>query len=495
MGFISVATKVPASAFFAVSLLQQCEAFSPLPIRINHTPIISSSMLRMETIVGNESSQISLPLMTDTTDTLISDLFEAKANTATEAIFDLENTNSVPNDDANSDLNSESNSVTAVMPSSDAPTRRRKETVEEEVVDTTTADVLKKPKKRRRITANVMETGMDSMKYYMKTMANHELLSKNEEIILGREIQILIKWEKVREDLQIELLRPPTYAEWAEAVKKGMSIAEFKKQIRRSLRAKSALMESNFRLVISIAKYFTKSGLALQDLCQEGTLGLTRACEKFDPERGFRFSTYATWWIKQSIMRGIADQARTIRLPVHVHDQIRNLRKTQRELRKDLGREPLDDEIAEFLGIKNDRVEMLKRASMTSVSMDKSLNFEKGKGSGASTGGSRGSASSSKEVTMQDRLKDPNSSSPIDRATSNMFQDDVSRLICTLSSREQAVIRMRFGLDDGSQKTLQYIGERFSVSRERVRQIEKRALQKLRQPYRNHAVRCYLDEI
>lgn len=348
--------------------------------------------------------------------------------------------------------------------------------------------------RKRRIRANVKETGFDSMKYYMKSMANHELLSKNEEIILGREIQILIKWEKTREELEAKLVRPPTYAEWADAVKEGMTVPEMKKQIRRSLRAKAALTESNLRLVISIAKRYQQRGLAVQDLCQEGTLGLTRACEKFDPERGFRFSTYATWWIKQAVMRGIADQARTIRLPVHIHDQINSMRKAERDLRAVLGREPTKDELAAKSELKVERIEFLRRAIQNSISMDKTLGNEKSKGSGASTGGSRGGSGGGREITLQDRLKDTEQL-PADIAASNMFKDDVSRLICTLNSREQAVIRMRYGLDDGKAKTLQEIGKRFSVSRERIRQIEKRALSKLRQPYRNHAVKCYMDEI
>merc|ERR1719310_1822410 len=171
-------------------------------------------------------------------------------------------------------------------------------------------------------------------------MCNHELLNKNEEIILAREIQILLKWEKEREKLEEELLRPPTYAEWATSIQANMTVPELKKQIRRSLRAKTALTESNIRLVVSITKRYQNRGMAFQDLAQEGILGLTRACEKFDPERGFRFSTYATWWIKQSIMRAIADQGRTIRLPVHIHDQLSAVRKAERELKYNLGRPP-----------------------------------------------------------------------------------------------------------------------------------------------------------
>jgi len=340
----------------------------------------------------------------------------------------------------------------------------------------------------RKIKATVRETGTDSMKYYIKSMCNHELLNKNEEIILAREIQILLKWEAQREKLEEELLRPPTYAEWATSVQANMTVPELKKQIRRSLRAKSALTESNIRLVISITKRYQNRGMAFQDLAQEGILGLTRACEKFDPERGFRFSTYATWWIKQSIMRAIADQGRTIRLPVHIHDQLSALRKAERELKSDLGRQATTAEVTERTGFTSERIEFLNRVSQQSVSMEQELTSTKMKGSGAGMGGVGGGS-----LTIGDLMGDPDQK-PVEQASYQMLKDDLSRLICTLNSREQAVIRMRFGLDDGRPKTLEEIGKRFSVTRERIRQIEARALHKLRQPYRNHSVKCYVKE-
>ena len=279
--------------------------------------------------------------------------------------------------------------------------------------------------------------------------------------------------------------RPPTYAEWAAAIRPDMAVPELKKQIRRSLRAKTALTESNVRLVISIAKRYQRRGLAFQDLAQEGILGLAKACEKFDPERGFRFSTYATWWIKQSIMRAIAAQGRTIRLPVHIHDQLGSVRKHEVELKETLGRDPTEKEMVDRTGLTAEKLSFLKRVRQNSVSMETQLKSSRAKGSAAGMGGADGG------LTLEDIMSDPEQK-PVDELSYQMLKDDISRLIATLNSREQAVIRMRFGLDDGKAKTLQEIGERFSVTRERIRQIEARALHKLRQPYRNHSVRCHI---
>lgn len=289
------------------------------------------------------------------------------------------------------------------------------------------------------------------------------------------------------------LCRPPTYAEWAASIRSDMTVAELKKQIRRSLRAKAALTESNIRLVISIAKRYQHKGLSFQDLCQEGILGLTKACEKFDPERGFRFSTYATWWIKQSVMRAIADQGRTIRLPVHIHDRLNSVRKAERELRREYGREPTMKELTIRTSLTAEKIAFLNRVAQNAISMETELKTSKTKGSGAGTGGSQGSAGGSNFLTLGDLMSDPDQK-PIDHASYQMLKDDVTRLICTLNSREQAVIRMRFGLDDGKSKTLEDIGRRFSVTRERIRQIEARALHKLRQPYRNHSIKCYVKD-
>jgi len=344
--------------------------------------------------------------------------------------------------------------------------------------------------KRRKVTASVRETGFDSVKDYMKTMCNHELLNKNEEIILAREIQLLIKWEQIREELELRMMRSSTYYEWANAIKSDLSVIDLKKQIRRSHRAKAALTESNIRLVMSIAKRYQYRGLHLQDLAQEGILGLSKACERFDPERGFRFSTYATWWIKQSIGRAVADQGRTIRLPVHIHDQLSRKRKAERDLKDFLGREPTVEELAVKMEVKVDRIQFLNRVAQNAVSFEQEIVTTKAKGSGAGTGGTKGAGTSGNSLKVGDLVGD-SSELPLESASYGMLKDDLLRIVSTLNSREQAVIRLRFGLDDGKPKTLEDIGRRFSVTRERIRQIESRALHKLRQPYRNHSVKNY----
>lgn len=334
--------------------------------------------------------------------------------------------------------------------------------------------------------AYIRETGVDTMKDYLKSMGNHDLLTAQEEVLLARHVQLLLKWEEVRERLEIELARPPTYAEWAAAV--GVDTKKLKRQIRRSQRAKAAMIESNLRLVISIAKRYTSrtNTLSVQDLCQEGSLGLVKAVEKFDPERGFRFSTYATWWIKQSVMRAIADQSRTIRLPVHIHDQLNTVRKHKRELTGKLGRQPTTEEIAEAAGITVDKLQFLWKSSRETMSFEQEIRVGGAGGSSASSGG--GTVILSDSITDKEHM-------PEEKAALSLMKDDIDRLLGTLSVREQDVIRMRFGLDDGKAKTLEEIGKRFRVTRERIRQIEARALHKLRQPYRNHQIKQYVNEM
>ena len=262
-----------------------------------------------------------------------------------------------------------------------------------------------------------------------------------------------------------------------------------KKQIRRSLRAKSALIKSNIRLVVFIAKKY--HGVSFQDLAQEGIIGLARACEKFNPEMGYRFSTYATWWIKASIQRCIQNGSRTIRLPVHINEQLTKKRRAQRELTFALGREPRTEEIAELMEVDADRVCFLNRVSKHAISTETEIRSSKTTGSSASTGGGHGSAGN--VLRLGDMLHDPGQQ-PLDVVQRQMVKDDVAQVICTLKPREQELIRLRFGLDGGKPMTLAKLGKHFGVSMERTRQIECVALDKLREPDRNRKLEQYTQD-
>jgi len=332
--------------------------------------------------------------------------------------------------------------------------------------------------------------------YDLNLITQHELLTAQEEVLLARQIQLLISWEVVRRDVEEELGRPPSYSEWADAIYEELgtklTVKALKKQIRRSQSSKKAMIESNLRLVVSIAKkYQGRGSLGMHDLIQEGSIGLMKASEKFDPERGFRFSTYASWWIKQSIMRAIADLSRVVRLPVHVHDQLNSIRKTKVELENKYGAEispgTLNRAVASKLGVKHQRIEFVEAAGRAISSYDEPKNIASGRG--GSAGGNSGGES---DVTLQETLPD-DGIDPLENTEKDMLKDETSALISTLTPREQSVVRMRFGLDDGRSKTLEEIGNYFNVTRERIRQIESRALHKMRQPYRNHRLKNFVS--
>ena len=312
-----------------------------------------------------------------------------------------------------------------------------------------------------------------------QSVGKHALLKAEEEVLLARKIQAMIGFEAIRDNLKETLKRDPTGQEWADAV--GLPVELLQKRMLRGRHAKKAMISSNLRLVISIAKRYQNRGLSFQDLIQEGSLGLVRAVEKFDPEKGFKFSTYSTWWIKQAILRAIADQSRTIRLPVHIHDMLNRIKKCTRELTNELGRTPTDEELAARVELTPKKLRFLQDCSRPAVSMEASRQ------AGGKRGGSSGATN---EVSVADSIKD-SAPCPDQVTEANMLQEDVASLVCTLSPREQDVIRMRFGLDSGKPKTLEEIGNVFCVTRERVRQIEARALHKLRQPYRNYKLREY----
>lgn len=347
-------------------------------------------------------------------------------------------------------------------------------------------EVNKSPKKKTtstKITANVFESGQDTIKQYVKSMGQHQVLSPEDEGLLGRQIQVLNGWEQRRQELEETLLRPPTFKEWANAI--NTTVPELKKQIRRSQKSKAALVEANLRLVVTVARQTVKKGhseINFQDACQEGILGLTRATEKFDPEKGFRFSSYAVWWIKKMIHKNVSDQSRQVRLPANVMRKINDIRIHEKVLQDELGRKAKDEEVAEKVGLTVEQLAFYRKSANKVISLDKKVKFTKESDNASNT------------PTMNDMVKDP-SLSPAELAQKQMLKEDVRRLIKTLSPREQAVIRMRFGLDNGTPRTLVQIGDKFSVDKEMIRKIEAKALRKLRQPYRNQSLKSYITDL
>ena len=311
----------------------------------------------------------------------------------------------------------------------------------------------------------------DPVRMYLKEIGKVPLLSADEEIELAQKMEAgSVAVEK------IPLLKE-RLAETGDEQEKEEIQAEIKAlqlDVDRGSDAKKRLAEANLRLVVSIAKRYVGRGMLFLDLIQEGNLGLIKAVEKFDYRKGYKFSTYATWWIRQAITRAIADQARTIRIPVHMVETINKLIRVSRQLLQELGREPTPEEIAEEMKMPVERVREILKISQEPVSLETPIGEEE-------------------DSHLGDFIKDDNVPVPADAATFTLLKEQLEEVLGTLTEREQKVLRLRFGLDDGRARTLEEVGKEFNVTRERIRQIEAKALRKLRHPSRSRKLKDYLE--
>ncbi|MEB3338126.1 MAG: RNA polymerase sigma factor RpoD [Leptolyngbyaceae bacterium] len=323
---------------------------------------------------------------------------------------------------------------------------------------------------RKRAQAKKKHYTEDSIRLYLQEIGRIRLLRADEEIELARKIADLLELERIHQDLVEQLDREPKDGEWADAAK--MALPAFRRRLHVGRRAKDKMVQSNLRLVVSIAKKYMNRGLSFQDLIQEGSLGLIRAAEKFDHEKGYKFSTYATWWIRQAITRAIADQSRTIRLPVHLYETISRIKKTTKLLSQEMGRKPTEEEIATRMEMTIEKLRFIAKSAQLPISLETPIGKE--------------------EDSRLGDFIESDGEMPEDQVSKNLLREDLEGVLGTLSPRERDVLRLRYGLDDGRMKTLEEIGQIFNVTRERIRQIEAKALRKLRHPNRNSVLKEYI---
>ncbi|MBO0730256.1 MAG: RNA polymerase sigma factor RpoD [Acidimicrobiaceae bacterium] len=315
-----------------------------------------------------------------------------------------------------------------------------------------------------RLDLEVISSGSsDPVRLYLREIGKVPLLTAAEEVVLARCVEA---GQRAAAAL-MERDEPGVSSG-------GEDVAHTEKLRTEGVAAKRILVEANLRLVVSIAKRYRNRGMAFLDLIQEGNLGLMRAVDKFDYTKGFKFSTYATWWIRQAITRAIADQARTIRIPVHMVETINKVVRVQRQLLQELGREPTGEEVARRAEMTAERVREILRVSQETISLEQPIGED--------------------DFSLSDLIEDEGAIAPSEAAARAMLNTAVNEALAELSDREQRVVRLRFGLDDGHMRTLEEVGREFGVTRERIRQIESKTLAKLRQPMRSAHLRDYLEE-
>ncbi len=311
----------------------------------------------------------------------------------------------------------------------------------------------------------------DAVDHYLNTIGRVPRIDHAEEIELSRKIQQKLLIDQARQEWRQQRGRDPSDEDLAEALQ--ISVSTLRSRIRQGEQAQRKLINANLRLVVSVAKKYLNRGVPFLDLIQEGNIGLIRATEKFNAERGFRFSTYAHWWIRQGITRCIANQARTIRLPVHMVDKVRLLKRTNRELMKLQGRRPTEAELAEALGIKVKKLRMIQQAAALPLSLDVPVGQEG-------------------ESCLGDLLQDERQEQPFQGILVQSMQQDVRSAMQTLKPIERQVLELRYGLDGQQARTLREVGDHFNLTRERIRQIERDALRKLRVGYPSRALAQYI---